>query len=232
MKLQYLFWYHKFAWRNCCKKQPANLWYQKWYLYVTTNGITGAYNIQNWILYVVGTGNSDSGEVAFPLLVPQVCMMESLQQFKCGAVRCVSSRKNTCEMDAGLTTYRRLLLFGIKCPAQGWNKSPAVHPLLFCQILTISTIHNDVSVRVSSLGLMVGSKIHYDTYHLQHSRYSTRLVASNTLNCSEPLTIKNSMASTYHVMSKILKHNPSLLVGLMKSFWFFMVFLSCIWEVR
>jgi hypothetical protein len=61
--------------------------------------------------------------------------------------------------------------------------------LIDCQILTISTIHNDVSVRVSSVGLVMGSKVHYGTYHLQHLRYSTRLAASNTLNCSEPLTI-------------------------------------------
>jgi hypothetical protein len=74
---------------------------------MTTKGITGAYNIQNSIMYVVGTGDSDSSEVELPLLVPQVRMMELLQQSKCGAVRCVSCGKNTREMDAGLTTYRQ-----------------------------------------------------------------------------------------------------------------------------
>jgi hypothetical protein len=235
-------------------------------------------------MYVIGTCDSDSDEVAIPLLVPQVRMKESLQKSPCKLVvpkvvprhdykgnhRCLQHTKfnyvccgyrwfwfqwswitsfGTTSSHDGIAATIKMWgcevrelrekhtwdgrrtddIQTIKCPTQGWNKSPAVHPLLFCQILTISTIHNDVSVRVYSLGLVVGSKIHYDTYHLKYLRYSTR----NTLNCSEPLIIKSSsMASTYHVMSKILKQNSSLLVGLMTTFWFFMVFLSCIWEVR
>jgi hypothetical protein len=36
-------------------------------------GIASAHNIHNSILYVVGTCDSDPGQVVVPLLVPQVC---------------------------------------------------------------------------------------------------------------------------------------------------------------
>jgi hypothetical protein len=56
------------------------LWYQKWYLCVTGREFEGAYAIKNSILYSVGTCDSSFGEVKVPLLVPQVCSMESQQQ--------------------------------------------------------------------------------------------------------------------------------------------------------
>jgi hypothetical protein len=48
------------------------LWHQKRYGNFIGIRIAGAHNIQNSILYVVRTCDSDSGQVVVPLLVPQV----------------------------------------------------------------------------------------------------------------------------------------------------------------
>jgi hypothetical protein len=100
MKFPYLFWCHKSARRNRWKKRPADLWHLKRYETFIGIGIASAYNIHNSMVYVVRTCDSDSDEGFIPLLVPQVRKKESLQQSKCGVVRCVSCGVNTGETDA------------------------------------------------------------------------------------------------------------------------------------
>jgi hypothetical protein len=57
-------------------------WVPKWYLDFTGREIQRCLSHKNWIIYGFGTFDSSCGEVKVPLLVPQLYIMELLQQWK------------------------------------------------------------------------------------------------------------------------------------------------------
>jgi hypothetical protein len=101
-------------------------WGQKRWAYVIDTKFEGAYDIKNWILYVVRTCEFPSGEANMPLLVQNVYkhgIAATIKMEECAA------RRSAWNADEGRTTDRPLLLFGDLFPP-GAGPRPAGRRIL------------------------------------------------------------------------------------------------------